>query len=164
MPLARRLDAPLGLSLIGAARIGPVARRARRRGMARDGGGTLARLPPGAMPRMSRATPFRLLRAGTVSWSPCGAASARAPVWDGRTGTLFLVDIKGTGVWHWRPDDEPPSPSTVGEPIGFAVLDARSGHRSLLGLKSGLARLDLRVGEHSRPSPRPEPEPCPATG
>jgi sugar lactone lactonase YvrE len=85
----------------------------------------------------------------------CGAALGEGTLWDGRTGTLIFVDIRGHRVWRWQPDVEPVSVD-VGEPVGFALLTS-DPDRLLVGLKSGLARLDLRSGE-TEVVLRPEPE------
>jgi sugar lactone lactonase YvrE len=66
------------------------------------------------------------------------------PIWDGRRDMLIFVDIKGHRVWRWRTGADPVA-TDVGEPVGFAVLTA-DPDLLLVGLKSGLGRLDLRSG------------------
>ena len=71
------------------------------------------------------------------------------PIWDGRTGTLFWVDILGRRVWRWRPGHGQAQAFDVGEAVGFAVLTSEAGSL-ILGVRSGLAL--YRVGE-GRPEP-----------
>lgn len=85
----------------------------------------------------------------------CGAVLGEGPVWDHRTGTLIFVDIKSCRVWRWRPGSDPVA-TDVGEPVGFALLTA-DPDTLLVGLKSGLARLDLRSGQAENLL-RPEPD------
>ena len=85
----------------------------------------------------------------------CGAELGEGPVWDGRTGTLVFVDVKGRKVWRWRPNSEPVA-KDVGEPVGFAVLTP-DRDVLLVGLKTGVARLDLRSGALETLL-RPEPD------
>ncbi len=84
----------------------------------------------------------------------CGAALGEGALWDSRTGMLIFVDINGHRVWRWQPDTEPVA-IDVGEPAGFAVLTPDPDHL-IVGLKSGLARLDLRSGQ-TEVVLRPEP-------
>ena len=85
----------------------------------------------------------------------CGAALAEGPIWDHRSGMLVFVDIKGHRVFRWGAGSEPVS-MDVGEPVAFAILTP-DPDRLLLGLKSGLARLDLRSGQ-TELLLRPEPD------
>jgi sugar lactone lactonase YvrE len=74
----------------------------------------------------------------------CGATLGEGPVWDQRTGTLIFVDIKGQHLWRWSPGEDADR-IDVGEPVGFALLTP-DPDRLILGLKSGLARIDVRDG------------------
>ena len=85
----------------------------------------------------------------------CGAALGEGALWDRRTATLIFVDIKGHRVWRWRAESEPVS-TDLGEQVGFAVLTA-DPDQLLVGLQSGLARLDLRSGQTEMFN-RPEPD------
>jgi sugar lactone lactonase YvrE len=61
------------------------------------------------------------------------------PIWDGRIGTLYWVDIEAGALFGWRPEaDSEPHRRVFGEPLGFVQLTPDPG-RVLLGLRSGLA-------------------------
>lgn len=85
----------------------------------------------------------------------CGATLGEGPLWDHRNGTLVFVDIKSRRVWRWQAGSEA-VPTDVGEPVGFALLTP-DPDVLLVGLKSGLARLDLGSGKTDRIL-RPEPD------
>lgn len=85
-----------------------------------------------------------------------GCAVGESPVWDQRTGTLLFVDVKRPAVWRFRPETGESSSVPLGERIGFVALTP-DPDTVLAGLKSGLARLDLRTGE-AEPVLAPEPD------
>lgn len=89
---------------------------------------------------------------------PCGCVLGEAPLWDARHGLLHWVDIKSGTLWSWPPGEPGASARTrdVGEPVGFVRLTVEPGIL-LLGLKSGVARYDLRTGERELRL-RPEPD------
>lgn len=87
---------------------------------------------------------------------PCGAALGEGPIWDGRIATLFWVDIKAGLVWM-RPDGGEPRSIEVGEEVGF-VRSTDDPNVLLLGLRSGLALMDLAAGTYGAPFLRPEPD------
>lgn len=87
---------------------------------------------------------------------PCGCTLGETPVWDGRTGTLWWVDIDGESVWSWRPGEAGEARAQqVGERVGFVQLTP-DPEILVLGLKSGLAR--LRSGGTPEIVLRPEPD------
>ena len=87
----------------------------------------------------------------------CGATLGEGAIWDDRTGTLLFVDIKGHRVHRWRPGDRDTKSTDTGEDVGFVLLTDHPDIM-LLGLKSGLARLDLRADGRPEPLLRPEPD------
>jgi sugar lactone lactonase YvrE len=88
---------------------------------------------------------------------PCGCTLGEGPIWDDRSGTLFWVDIKAPAVWRWKPDgSEQAVAIPVAEQVGFIKLTANEG-RVIVGLRTGIALLDLDSGE-TRHLVRPEPE------
>lgn len=88
----------------------------------------------------------------------CGCVIGEAPLWDGRTGTLLWVDIKAGTLWRWRPDGGEEAVSTaLGQPVGF-VQPTADPDVVLLGLKSGIAKVDLRGGRPVELLLRPEPD------
>ena len=88
---------------------------------------------------------------------PCGAELGEGAIWDGRTGTLLWVDIPAGTLWRWSPGAGGDASSThVGEPVGFVLLTP-DPDAVLVGLRSGLARLDLRGGAPTVLA-RPEPD------
>ena len=77
---------------------------------------------------------------------PCACTLGEGVIWDHRDGTLFWVDIKSATLFAWRPGDHAePTRYPVGEAVGFAILTP-DPEILLVGLKTGLARLDRRDG------------------
>ena len=87
---------------------------------------------------------------------PCEAVLGEAPIWDSRTGTLHWVDIKAGRVWTLRGGEGARSVE-VGDQVGFARL-TDDPNVLLLGLKPGLALLDLASGARPTLFLRPEPD------
>lgn len=88
----------------------------------------------------------------------CGCLLGEAPLWDHRTGTLHWVDIKAEALWRWRPEGGEEAVSLpVGEPVGFVQMTPDPAVM-LVGLKSGVARLDLDDGGSMVQVLRPEPD------
>ncbi|NIX78307.1 SMP-30/gluconolactonase/LRE family protein [Microvirga terricola] len=77
-------------------------------------------------------------------------------LWDHRTGTVYWVDIKNPGIWHYQPKTLKHDRIEVREPIGFIALTA-DPDIVIAGFKSGLARLHLWGGE-VQPLVAPEPD------
>lgn len=86
-----------------------------------------------------------------------GATLGEGALWDDRTGTLLFVDIKGHRVHRWQPGDSDTRSVDTGEDVGFVLL-TEDPDIVLVGLKSGLARLDLRSGGRPELLLRPEPD------
>jgi xylono-1,5-lactonase len=88
---------------------------------------------------------------------PCGALLGEGPIWDGRTGTLFWVDIKGHTLWRWRPG-EGGDAQAIGfdEEVAFVQLTP-DPDTVILGQRSGLVRYGLAGGDKTELL-RPEPD------
>lgn len=87
----------------------------------------------------------------------CGATLGEGALWDARSGTLLFVDIKRHLLWRWRPDGPDAAVSVdLGEPVGFALLTP-DPEVVVVGLTSGLGRLDLRTSRCEIVL-RPEPD------
>lgn len=76
---------------------------------------------------------------------PVGATLGEGAIWDHRTGTLFFVDIKEHRVWRWTPHAGDARAIDVETEVGFVLLTS-DPDVVVVGLRSGLARLDLRDG------------------
>lgn len=88
---------------------------------------------------------------------PCGCILGEAPIWDGRSGTLYWADINAEEVWSWRPGSEvEPVSRPVGARVGFIQLTPDPA-TLILGLKTGLARWHADGG--SAPTLLLDPEP-----
>jgi len=77
-------------------------------------------------------------------------------VWDYRTDTLLWVDIKGPGIWHYKPATGEHERIPAPEPVGFVLLTP-DPDVVVAGFKSGLARFDLR-SRKTTPLVAPEPD------
>jgi len=77
-------------------------------------------------------------------------------VWDYRTDTLLWVDIKGPGIWHYKPSTGEHGHIPAPETVGFVLLTPEPDV-VVAGFKSGLARFDMRSGK-STPLVAPEPD------
>lgn len=85
-----------------------------------------------------------------------GAVLGEGAIWDHRTGTLFFVDIKAHCVWRWTPHGGDARGINVHGEVGFVLLTS-DPDAVVVGLRSGLARLDLRDGQTELlVSPEPE--------
>lgn len=77
------------------------------------------------------------------------AEVGECPFWDHETNSLFFVDIRKPSLNQYSADGTEIRKWPLPEPVGaFALLEA--GTHALVGLKSGLARLDLFTGALER--------------
>lgn len=76
----------------------------------------------------------------------CGCRLGEGPIWDGRTGTLLWIDIKGKALWRWRPDEGRAAEATALADMTAFVRLTPTPDILLLGTKSGLVRHDLGDG------------------
>ena len=74
-----------------------------------------------------------------------GCILGEGPVWDGRQGRLWWVDIKGPAVCRYDPQTGRIESWPAPEPVGALALRQAGG--LLLSLKSGFAFLDPDTGE-----------------
>jgi sugar lactone lactonase YvrE len=86
----------------------------------------------------------------------CGCVVGEGALWDHRNGTVFFVDIKNPGIWHYHPGTGKHVRVDVPERIGFVALTP-DPDIVVAGLKSGLKRLHLFGGE-MQDIVAPEPE------
>lgn len=75
------------------------------------------------------------MKAEIVLDARCGLGEG--PVWDGREGRLYWVDIMLGRVHRWRPGTEGVETMETGEPVGAAALRKDGG--LVLALQSGFA-------------------------
>ncbi|AKH99697.1 gluconolactonase [Hoeflea sp. IMCC20628] len=74
-----------------------------------------------------------------------GAEVTECPYWDHQTGSLFFVDIRKPALHQYSAEGAAMRSWPLPEPVGaFTLLE--SGAQAIVGLKSGLARLDLESG------------------
>ncbi|WP_112662246.1 SMP-30/gluconolactonase/LRE family protein [Microvirga flavescens] len=77
-------------------------------------------------------------------------------LWDHRTGTVYWVDIKNPGIWHYEPKTGKHDRVDAREPVGFLALTPDTD-MVIAGFKSGLHRFHLWGGQ-IQPIVNPEPD------
>ncbi|MBZ6077796.1 SMP-30/gluconolactonase/LRE family protein [Microvirga puerhi] len=76
---------------------------------------------------------------------PSACTLGEGVIWDHRTSTVLWVDIKNPGIWRYQPATGEHERVQAPEAVGFIALTG-DPEIPVVGLKSGLARFDLRSG------------------
>ncbi|MGO4706254.1 SMP-30/gluconolactonase/LRE family protein [Microvirga sp. 2MCAF38] len=87
---------------------------------------------------------------------PSACVLGEGALWDHRTGTLYWVDIKNPGIWHYQPETGKHGRVDAPERVGFVALTTDTD-MVVAGFKSGLYRLHLWGGQ-TQPLAAPEPD------